>query len=102
MNTTTHEVTTRVNAKAEKVTTAVTINWENISQEDMRKLASRTIIIAAQGNWREAGEIPAEATLDANDFANPTRKPRGPVDVKAMLAKMSPEERAAILAQFAD
>lgn len=101
MNTTTHAANTKLDARSEKVETAVTIDWSNISLEDTRKLASRTIIIAAQSNWRTDGAIPTEAVLDANDFANPTRKPRGPVDVKKLLEKMSPEERAALLEQFA-
>lgn len=87
MNTTNHKATTRLSARSEKVETAVTINWGNISLEDTRKLASRTIIIAAQNEWRTDGAIPTEAVLDANDFANPTRKPRGPVDPKQALLK---------------
>ena len=95
-------VRTKLDARStEKVETAVTIDWSTISQEDLQKLAQKTIVIAAQSQWRAAGEIPTEATLNAADFANPTRKPRGPVDLKALLAKMSPEDRAALLEQFA-
>ena len=98
----TFTVRTKLDARStEKTETAVTIDWSTISQEDLQKLAQKTIVIAAQSQWRAAGEIPAEATLNAADFANPTRKPRGPVDLKALLAKMSPEERAALLEQFA-
>lgn len=86
-NTTKHTANTRLDARSEKVETAVTIDWSNISLEDTRKLASRTIIIAAQNNWRTDGVIPTEAVLDANEFANPTRKPRGPVDPKQALLK---------------
>lgn len=99
---TTFTVRTKLDARStEKTETAVTIDWSTISQEDLQKLAQKTIVIAAQSQWRAAGEIPAEATLNAHDFANPARKPRGPVDVKALLAKMSPEDRAALLEQFA-
>lgn len=98
----TFTVRTKLDARStEKTETAVTIDWSTISQEDLQKLAQKTIVIAAQSQWRAAGEIPKEATLNAADFANPTRKPRGPVDLKALLAKMSPEERAALLEQFA-
>ena len=86
-NTTKHTANTRLDARSEKVETAVTIDWSNISLEDTRKLASRTIIIAAQSNWRNEGTIPTEAVLDANEFANPSRKPRGPVDPKKALLK---------------
>lgn len=102
MSTTTHTVRTKLDARAtSKTETAATIDWSTISQEDLQKLAAKTIIIAAQAEWRAAGEIPETATLNAHDYANPTRKPRGPVDVKAMLAKMTPEDRAALLEQFA-
>lgn len=103
MTTTTHTVRTKLDARATtKTESAVTIDWSTISEDDLRKLASKTVIIAAQTEWRSAGEIPESVTLNAHDYANPTRKPRGPVDVKALLAKMSPEERAELLAQYAD
>jgi hypothetical protein len=102
MTTTTHTVRTKLDARATtKTETAATIDWSTISQDDLRKLAAKTIIIAAQAEWRAAGEIPETATLNAHDYANPARKPRGPVDVKKLLEKMSPEERAALLATFA-
>lgn len=101
MNTTTHTAKTKLDARAETATeTAVTIDWSNISIEDTRALASRTILIAAQSQWRKDGNVPTEATLDAHEFAHPTRKPRGPVDVKALLLKLSPEEREALLASL--
>lgn len=106
MNTTSHTVRTKLDSRSvEKVKTAVTIDWEHISLEDTRKLASKAIIIAAQSEWRAEGAIPREATLDANAYANPTRKPRGPVDLKALLAKMDKTERAStieFLRQLAD
>ena len=102
MTTTTHTAKTRLaETDKEKTVTAVTIDWSTISIEDTRKLAERTIIIAAQAQWRKDGSIPEAVTLNAHEFANPTKKPRGPVDVKALLAKMSPEDRAAVLASFA-
>ena len=101
MNTTNHTAKTKLDARAESATeTAVTIDWSTISVEDVRALAARTIIIAAQGEWRKSGTIPEAVTIDAHEAANPTRKPRGPVDVKAMLLKLSPEERAKLLASI--
>jgi len=92
---------TKLDARAESATeTAVTIDWSNTSEEDIKALATRTIVIAAQSQWRKDGVIPSEITLDANDFANPTRAPRKPADIKALFAKMSPEERAAFLAEI--
>jgi hypothetical protein len=99
MNTIT--VRTKLDARAtSKTETQVAIDFSTISQEDLQKLAAKTVVIAAQAEWRAAGVIPDTVTLNAHDYANPTRKPRGPVDIKALLAKMSPEERAAALAEY--
>lgn len=92
---------TKIDARAEKATeTAVTIDWSNTSQEDLQALAARTVVIAAQSQWRKDGLIPDAITLDANEFANPTRAPRKPADIKALFAKMTPEERAEFLASI--
>lgn len=92
---------TKLDARAESATeTAVTIDWSNTSQEDIQALAARTVVIAAQSQWRKDGVIPSEVTLDANDYANPTRAPRKPADIKALFAKMTPEEKAAFLAEI--
>ena len=103
-NMTTTTTKTRLAQGTDAIETAVAINWENASVEDMRALATRTIIIAAQAQWRTAGAIPTSVTLDAHAFANPerTRKPHDAVAAaKSALAKMSPEERAAFLASLA-
>lgn len=101
MDTTTHTVRTKLDSRATtKTKTAVTIDWSTISTDDLRKLAAKTVIIAAQAEWRSDGTIPESVTLDAHAYANPTRKPRGPVDVKALLSKMTPEERAELLASL--
>lgn len=100
-DTTTHLARTKLDSRAAtKTETTVSIDWSNISLEDTRKLAAKTVIIAAQSEWRAAGAIPESVTLDAHTYANPTRKPRGPVDVKSLLAKMTPEERAELLASL--
>lgn len=100
--TTSHIARTKLDARAtEKTATQVTIDWSGISIDDTRKLAAKSILIAAQSEWRTAGNVPESVTLDAHTYANPARKPRGPVDIKSLLAKMSPEERAALLEQFA-
>ncbi len=95
---------TKLDARAESATeTAVTIDWSNTSQEDIQALATRTIVIAAQAQWRKDGVIPHEVTLDANDFANPTRvrTQKSNIDtLRAALAKMAPEEREAELAKI--
>ena len=95
---------TKIDARAETATlTAVTINWDNTSLDDIKALAARTVVIAAQSQWRKDGVVPSEVTLDANDFANPTRvrTQKSNIDtLRAALAKMAPEEREAELAKI--
>ena len=101
---TTTTTKTKLSSASDAVQTNITIDWANATEADLRALATRTIIIAAQAQWRTAGAIPTEATLDAHAFANPerTRKPQDAVTAaKAALAKMSPEERAAFVASLA-
>ena len=61
-NMTTTTTKTRLAQGSVAIETAVTINWETASIDDVRALATRTIIIAAQAQWRTAGAIPTEAT----------------------------------------
>ncbi len=99
---TTHKTKTKIDARAEAaIETAVTIDWSTISDADLKALAARTILIAAQAQWRKDGAIPAEATLNAHDFANPTRAPKKAPDLKALLSALSAEDRAALLASLA-
>ena len=103
MTTTTTTTKTKLSSASDAVQTNITIDWANATEADLRTLATRTIIIAAQAQWRTAGAIPTDATLDAHAFANPerTRKPQDAVAAaKSALAKMSPEERAAFLASL--
>ncbi len=77
---------TKLDARAtSKTETAVTIDFSTISQDDLQKLAAKTIVIAAQAEWRAAGSVPESVTLNAHDYANPAKKPRGPVDPKQAL-----------------
>lgn len=96
-------IKTRLDARSEKVETKLTLNFDGVTEEQMKELASRSAIIAWQSKARAEGTIPTEATFNVAEVFE--RKPRGPVDpvqaAKAALAKMSEEERAAFLASLA-
>lgn len=96
-------VKTRINERSERVETSLTLNFDDVSQEQLQELASRAAIIAWQAKVRAEGEIPTEATFNVAEVFE--RKPRAPKDpmeaAKAALAKMSPEERAEFLASLA-
>ena len=96
---------TKIDARAASATeTAVTIDWSNASDEDIKALAARTIVIAAQSQWRKDGVVPATFTADAHAFANPTRAPRKPIDPKEAFKRAYAEHLAefpeATIAEF--
>ena len=102
MNTnTTTEVTTRPAAGAEAVTTNLTVNWEGMTPDDIQALAQQALIVKLQGKWRKDGIPNGDATVNAVDYKIGTRAPKGKPDLATMIAKLSPEEKAALLAKLA-
>lgn len=101
MNTTITEVATRPAAGAEAVTTNLTINWDGMTPDDIRALAQQALIVKVQGVWRKDGIPAGDHTINAVDYKPGTRAARKPADLKTLLAAMTPEDRAALLAQFA-
>ena len=99
-NTTTATIKTKANARAEAITTALTINWEGMEQADIIALAQQSLVIKLQSQWRNAEAIPTEATVNAADYKIGVRAPKKPADVMALVNKLSPEERAALLAKL--
>ena len=52
---TTVEVDTRPSAGAEAVTTNLTIDWADMSPEDVQALAQQALVVKLQGKWRKDG-----------------------------------------------
>lgn len=99
MNTTTRVVKTKPDARAEHVETSLEINWEGMEREDIIALAEQTLVIKLQGGWRKNG-IPSECKVNATDHKVGVRAPRKPADLAALIGKLSPEERNALLAKL--
>jgi hypothetical protein len=100
MNKTTTEVVTRPAAGAEGVTTNLTINWEGMTEDDLRALAQQAMIVKLQGNWRKNGIPAGDHEVNAVDYKVGVRAPRQPKDLAAMIQALSPEEKAALLAKL--
>jgi hypothetical protein len=98
MNTET-TVSTKENKEATAVDTKLTLDWEGMTEEDLRALAQQALIVKLQGSWRKNG-IPAEATVKVSEHKVGTRAARGPTDIFALISKMSPEEKAAAIAKL--
>lgn len=91
---------TKVNGVAHK--SNVTIDWSGMTDDDLQALAQRSIIIRKQNADRLAGVVPeTEYVLKAVDYRIGVRTAR-PVNLtpEQMLAALSPEERAALIAKF--
>ena len=94
-------IKTRVKDGAEPVVTSVTIDFGSFSEAAIQELAAKSLVIEAQSEWRKAGSIPTSVNITAADYGpDAPRAKRGPVDLGAMLAKMDPEQRAALLAKY--
>lgn len=98
---TTAEVATRPAAGADAITTNLSINWEGMSEDDTRALAQQALIVKLQAAWRKDGIPAGDHEVNAIDYRPGTRAPRKAPDLKSLLAALSPEERAALLAQYA-
>lgn len=102
MNATTNvEVDTRPAAGAEAVTTNLTIDWADMSPEDIQALAQQALVVKLQGKWRKDGIPAGDATVKAADYKIGVRAPRTKQTLDQMLDALSPAERAALIAKFA-
>lgn len=101
----TYKVATRkdkTQAAAQAKNTALTINWDGATDEDLKAMSAKHIVIARQGFYRKHG-IPTVETVNAKDFANGARQGLTPEVAQAVVletAMHDPKARAALIAQL--
>lgn len=96
---TTANIDTRKEAGAEQVTTNVTFNWDGISTDELQQMAQQALIVKLQAKWRKDG-IPAGAhAVNVSDYRPGVRAERT-VNVDNIVAKLTPEQRAALIAKL--
>lgn len=100
MTTTNIEVDTRPQQGAESVKTTLTIDWTGCTEDDLRAMAQQALIVKLQGAWRKNGIPNGEHTVKASDYKVGVRAKREPASIESMLAALSPEDRAALLAKY--
>lgn len=93
---------TRLDKKGEPVTTTATVDWKGVTDEQLKELAIRSVIIAQQAIYRTSEVIPTEDTIEV---AKVLSRERGgfkvtPENIVARVNKMTPEEKAFILNQL--
>lgn len=93
-------VKTKPDARAEAIVTNLTIDWEGMTEEDLRALAQQALVVKLQSQWRNNSIPETDTEVKAVDYKVGVRAPRGPVDPIALFKKMSPEEQAAFLAKI--
>lgn len=92
-NTTTHNTKVKINKEDYKVN--LTIDWEGMTNEQMRELAARAIIVRWQNDTRTNETIPeTNTTISATEYA--LGRPRH-VDPMKALDKLSDEQLAELL-----
>lgn len=91
---------TKVNKVSHK--SNVTIDWSGMTDDDLQALAQRSIVIRKQNADRLAGIVPeTNYILKAVDYRIGMRTARpGNLTPEQMLAALSPEDRAALIAKF--
>lgn len=75
--------------------TKLTINWDGCDNETIKAMATQALVVKLQGGWRKNG-IPDQFTCKAKDHAPGTRMVHE-VSIDQLVAKMTPEEKAAFI-----
>ncbi len=99
MNSTNVKVSTKATAAAEPTATELTLDWTDVTEEDLRVLAQQALIVKLQSGWRKNG-IPASITVQVIDHRAGVRAPKAKQDIFAIAKAMSAEDRAKLLAEL--
>ena len=92
----TFTVSTKVDASSEAVKTALTIDFSEVTREQLEAIATQAIVVKWQSQVRRAG-IPSEAKIDARQYTPGTRAVQAPVNILQMVTKMTAEEKQRLL-----
>lgn len=95
------KVETRPRVGQQAIETTLTIDWSDMTAEDVQALAQQALIVKLQSKWRKEGIPNGECTVKAADYKVGVRAPKTKQSLEQMLAALSPAERAALVAKFA-
>tara|TARA_R110000868_G_scaffold275086_3_gene534774 strand:- start:2933 stop:3235 length:303 start_codon:yes stop_codon:yes gene_type:complete len=99
MNTNT-KVSTKPTAADAAIETNLTLDWDGMTEDDLRALAQQALIVKLQGAWRK-GTIPTEATVKVTDYKVGNRVVKSKLSLLEQIAAMSPEDKAKALSLLA-
>lgn len=90
---------TRLEKAEDRVETKMTIDFTDVTREQLIKAATKSIVIWRQSGYREDGKIPAADEFSAKEYFEPRTRTRKPVTAESLKASavkiLSPEEMAA-------
>ncbi len=92
------EVSTKQNAASEAVDTALTINWDGMSADDVQALAQQALVVKWQAQKRKSGTIPAAETINATDYKVGSRAPKK--SLEETVASLPDDQKAALIAKL--
>ena len=94
---------TRLVANGDRYETVADIDFANVTDNEVRELAKRTVVIDQQKIYRDVGKVPTTDNISVRDQLDGKRAPKDPM-IAAMVAiqKLSPELRAMLLEQMAE
>lgn len=99
-----HTFKTKLNKDDINATTTVaTVDWTDVTTEELQKLALKSVVIEQQAIYRISGKIPATDTIKVKELLQRTREPfkATPESLAARAKKnMSKEEIAALVAML--
>lgn len=85
-----------VKTKVAPIKTKLTIDWEGLTEDEMRAMAQAALIVKWQGAARTNG-IPTEATIKATDYKIGVRAPKKVLTIEEQLNALTPEQRKALV-----
>ena len=88
-------ISTKVDKDADAVRTDLTIDLTGLTQDDVAEYACMHLVVKRQDTYRRAGKIPAKDT-----FVVPKPGVRTAESVEDRIARMTPEEKAALIASL--
>jgi hypothetical protein len=93
---------TRITKDSDVIETTADVNWDGVTNDQLKALALRSVIIGTQAMYRMGEYVPA---IDEIVVVDMLKREKGgfkatPKSIVAKVNKMTPEQRAEILEQL--
>lgn len=90
------EFKTKLNKDADAITTKATVSWDGVTEDELKTLALRSLVIDQQAIYRVSGVIPATDNISIRALIDAPKGTGGfkptPENMAARISKMSKED----------